>query len=311
MNFHEFQVHRAALVAADPTLVDFGETNIWRSLSDLIPRIPETPASKLHRCHLAQAWLQLFGLPAEWAQQAQVSSGVRNSLMLLFSVARQRGITLRIPIDVYPVYGDLAEAAGLSFETFPTLPELRLPSTGDWLLIPNPLKPAGRFLTSAEVANLRDWLKVNRTRRVLIDAVYTFDCRFHQTTQSLMETGQAIPLHSLSKGWLHPQVFGMALIPEADLTTIAPLFRENSPSQDNLRKASCLLRSHTDCPANVAKALSTRRDRASKIVKEWGLKTVHPQDVEVAGSSVDWSQCITRKAQRVGDSAVGVWITPR
>jgi aspartate/methionine/tyrosine aminotransferase len=276
MNFREFQEYRTKLLAVSTQITDFAETNLWRTLSDLVPILPEGDGAHVHRCHLAQAWLSVFGMPSEWSSRAFISCGVRHSLSLLFAVAKERGLRVLIPKDVYPVYGELAKTADVSLEVFPTLPELHIPTEGDWLLLPNPMKPAGRWLTDHEVVGLKRWLAQEPSRRLLLDVVYTFETRFHPTTQSLIDTRQTILLHSLSKGWLHPQVFGVALVPECDAAGLASVFRENSPTQQNLRRASFLLQD-TNTPSRVSAHLNELRSNTlAQLPEEIKALIMHP-----------------------------------
>ena len=86
--------------------------------------------------------------------------GARQPL-LLFPWLAHGNFQLRIPADVYPVYGELCLSPGIAYETFPTIPELVLPEDGDVLLLPNPLKPAGRWLQWRETEALRTgWERV-------------------------------------------------------------------------------------------------------------------------------------------------------
>ena len=268
MNFSAFQTYRAAQLAADPKLVDLAETNLWRSLANLVPRLSADAGPHVHRCHLAQAWLATFGLSDSWAGRALVSAGVRHSLSLIFPILAQQRVTLRMPEDVYPVYGQLARTAGVDFQTFPTLLDLKLPSNGDWLLLSNPLKPAGRWLTTNEVTAIREWLANDTGRRLLLDAVYTFDTCLHPTANTLLQTGQTILLHSLPKGWLHPQVFGIALVSESDIGRFNATFRDNPPSQINLFKATQLLADHGSCPNQAANRLAARRAKLLTLLPE-------------------------------------------
>lgn len=260
MNFAEFQEYRRGVRATDPDAIDLAETNHRVALADLVPALHDADPSHVHRCHLAENWVSTFGLPSAWAGRALVSSGVRHSLSLLLAAFAADRLELRIPQDVYPVYGRLAKAAGARFTTFRTLPGLALPEDGDVLLLPNPLKPTGRHLDPVEVEELRRWLEARPQRRLLLDAVYTFRARFDPSTLELVGTDQVILLHSLSKGWLHPQVFGVALVPEADRLRLGPSFRDAPPTQASQRAARELMLSHSHCPQRVAAELATRRE---------------------------------------------------
>jgi aspartate/methionine/tyrosine aminotransferase len=264
MNFQEFQQFRADLLQRDRAIIDLAETNLWRSLKSLVPELDEQPQVYIHRCHLAEAWLDRSGLPATWSKFALISSGVRHSLTLLLPELAKQNRMLLMPLDVYPVYGQIAEASGLHPLTFSTIPQLSFPDQGDWLLMPNPLKPAGRWLDEDEVKAICDWLERDPRRRLLIDSVYDFQNGLHETTRTLLETRQALLMHSLSKAWLHPKIMGVCITPEADWDDLAPIFRANSPEQSSLQIASQLLRAFPTLPQTVDGELQVRRERLMK-----------------------------------------------
>ena len=273
MNYREFQRFRTRILAENPDVIDFAETNLWNSLASLVPRVTETH-QHVHRCHLAEMWLANMQLPASWAGRAMVSSGVRHSLQLLLSQIANRSITLAIPEDVYPVYGRIADRAGVSFESYPTIPDLQLPDRDTWLLIANPLKPAGRWLFDDEVEQILRWLSVDSSRRVLIDAVYNFPLELHQSTTRLLESGQAFLLHSLSKGWLSPQVMGICLLPESDLSTFASVFQKHSPDPENLCVAQILLSDYRDLPVQVEATIESKFRRVSHVWQDQTNETL-------------------------------------
>jgi len=266
MTFAEFQHIRQRVLRERHGVRDCAETNLYASLAHLIP--PEKPAPELtvHRCHLAAEWVQRFGLPADTASRALISCGVRDSLALLFRAYAGNETRLWLPADTYPVYGELARAAGLAPLEFRTLPEPVWPDAPpatrlEILLVTNPLKPLGRWLTGEDVNTLDEWLAASSRRRLLLDVVYTMSTQFHPTTLQLLATGQTILLHSLTKGWLHPRLFGVALVPEADAATLTPLFRAHPPPQQNLARARELLGRHATLPESVASEIATSRTR--------------------------------------------------
>ncbi len=188
----------------------------------------------------------------------------RHSLALLLPELARRNGLMMMPSDVYPVYSQIAAASELVPECFPTFPELSLPDHGDWLQLPNPLKPAGRWLTNEELQSIKLWLEQDSRRRILIDAVYNFQTQIHPTSLALFETQQAFLMHSLSKAWLNPKVMGVCIVPEADWNDVVPIFRVNSPDQSCLRIANCLLRSHSDVPPAVDDEIHARRTRLAR-----------------------------------------------
>lgn len=282
MTFSDFQTTRAALLAARPELRDCAETNLYRALAWLKPDAPlasaETSGLTVHRCHLASQWVEFFGLPGAWARRAFVTAGVRDALNTMFAHLSGKPGLLWLPEDNYPVYHELAAARGLPTETFPTLPAVRWPDDAgpaaavgavdsfeggwEWLLVTHPLKPRGRALDDREIRVLRQWLAVKPTRRVVLDMVYLLETRLDAATLQLLETGQVIVLHSLTKGWLHPRCFGVALMPESDQEEWMPVFRAKPPSQTALATARWLMRDEQGTlPRQVSEALRAAQCR--------------------------------------------------
>jgi aspartate/methionine/tyrosine aminotransferase len=292
MNYRAFLEYRCGMRAEQPHLLDLGELNLWRVLNHLVPSPRGMSPVHHHRCHLAEVWADVFGTSAASSKCALVSQGVRSSLSLIFQVLRDLAADVWLPADVYPVYGELATAANLPHCVFPTIPELTLPEDGDCLLLPNPLKPLGRWLYSSEVAVLLAWLQAKPQRRLLLDVVYTFGNGWHETTRALLDSGQCILLHSLSKGWLRPQVFGVALVPEADRKAFAPLFQENPMPQKNLQEAAWLLTDRRCLPEVVASELKQMQIRLlEKLRPELATALVQRFDGGTSGYlvAVPWS----------------------
>ncbi|MEE1788282.1 aminotransferase class I/II-fold pyridoxal phosphate-dependent enzyme [Streptomyces sp. SP17BM10] len=265
MRFDEFQEFRQRRLGADPALLDAAETNVYRALAALRPEPPAEPHT-VYRCDLARAWLRRYGLPQEWSRRAMVSRGVRHGLGVVFARLRVERARLWLPGDVYPVYFELARAAGLEPGSYPTLPEPVLPTSPpaddrpEYLLLANPSKPLGRHLTDEECAAVVSWLRESPHRRLLIDAVYDLGAPFAAGTQRLLETGRAVLLHSVTKGWLWPRTFGVVLLgPEQP--HLAEAFRADPPTPEQLSLAERLLADGEDVPRQVADELAVRAGR--------------------------------------------------
>lgn len=266
MNFADFQHLREGLLRERSDVRDCAATNLYAALAGLIPPHAAAPERTVHRCHLATEWAEAFGFPPEASRCALVSCGVRDSLAILFRHYAAENAQLWLPSDNYPVYADIARAAGFPTREFATLPEPAWPDAAphtatELLLVTNPLKPLGRWLTDSDVAALTAWLAAHPGRRLLLDAVYTFETRFHTTTLQLLATQQVILLHSLTKGWLHPRLFGVALVPEQDSAILAPVFRAQPPSQPNLARARELMASHAGMPEKISLELAAAKER--------------------------------------------------
>jgi aspartate/methionine/tyrosine aminotransferase len=266
MKFADFQQLRIKILNEQKNVLDCAETNLYSALARLIPKTALAPVEGLHRCHLAEKWVQHYGFRPEMAHHALVSCGIRDSLALLFRYYADKHARLWLPIDNYPVYGELAIAAQLTPQVFPTLPEPIWPdvapeSSPELLVVTNPLKPLGRWLTAQDVAALTAWLAASSQRRLLLDTVYAFDVRFHSTTLQLFSTGQTFLLHSLTKGWLQPRLFGVTLVPEADLRAFMPVFRNHLTPQANLARARDMLTDYPDMPGIVAHEIAAAQER--------------------------------------------------
>jgi aspartate/methionine/tyrosine aminotransferase len=266
MRFEEFQEFRQRQLGGDSALLDTAETNVYRALAALRPE-PPTDTGTVHRCDIARAWLRRYELSEELSRQAMVCGGVRHGLEVVFQWLSSVQARLWLPSDVYPVYFELARAAGLVPAAYPTLPAPVLPTAAasaedrpEYLLLANPSKPLGRYLSDAECTAVISWVEESPHRRLLIDAVYDLEAPFTAGTQRLLSTGRAILLHSVTKGWLWPRTFGVVLLgPEQK--ELSEAFRAAPPAQEQLRVADRLLTEHGEVPGQVADALAVRAER--------------------------------------------------
>jgi aspartate/methionine/tyrosine aminotransferase len=266
LNFNALQLWREQCLRANPDLLDCAETNLYRSLASLQPKRDESNTDRsVHRCDLARAWLARYGFSASISRRALVCRGVRHALTLIFQELARADAMLWIPGDVYPVYVALARAAGIEPQLFETLPEPKIPAArpkggAEYLLITNPWKPLGRFLTHEECAALTDWLNASPHRHLIMDCVYDLGAPFHATTQELQGTGRAILLHSATKGWLWPKTFGVALIGESH-AQLESSFRNDAPAPDQLRLAQRFLSTEANRPGQVIASLQNRTEK--------------------------------------------------
>lgn len=280
MNFEQFIASSKSLRARDPGLTWACETRIAAALAPIRPQLDLCePPRRLHRCDLARLWCQRRGLSEARARTALVNCGVRHALALLFADMAASGQRLALPTDVYPVYWQLAGAAGLATTGIATFPELDTFTLVDAaertactaLLLPNPLKIHGRWLDPGERAVLTAWLRADPRRRLILDGVYAFGRPLDPGTLELLDSGQVLYLDSLSKGWLHAKVFGVAHVPERDFARLAPIFRAAAPTQANLHLAARLLDHHHHFPARLVAELDDRRLRCRQRLCALGL----------------------------------------
>jgi hypothetical protein len=264
VNFSAFQSWREHCLRSDPDLLDCAETNLYRALARLQPKPAAlNPNRPVHRCDLARAWIHRFGFPEKESSHALVCSGVRHALGLIFQELAKDGAVVWIPCDVYPIYLDLARKIGIEPFLFSTLPQPKLPDARhegrrEYMVVTNPWKPLGRFLTDEECDALTVWVNAAPDRYLLVDCVYDLGTPFHPTTQRLWDTGRAILLHSLTKGWLWPKTFGVALM-RSGHERLESVLRDNSPSQEQLSFAEKLLSTHIDLPSQIVATLGVHK----------------------------------------------------
>jgi aspartate/methionine/tyrosine aminotransferase len=201
--------------------------------------------------------------------RALICEGVRHGLGLIFKVLAQARQRVALPRDVYPVYWRIAFEAGLEavgVETFPcfelqAILDASASSGTSVVMLPFPLKLQGRPWTEEEVDQAVAWLHEEPQRRLILDGVYSFGLSSDKLTKRLVETDQVIYLDSLSKGWLHELVLGVAIVPERDLDVYADTFRSLQLSQANLFRARELLSGFQHFPRQLTDEIETKRHR--------------------------------------------------
>lgn len=299
MNFEDFLRWSHEAAAAIPGLRLRSETRIATAYAALRPAV-EVPATlpRVHRCDLAKQWCELQGWPGTWSIRALVCEGVRHALELLLRRFAQRGIRVTLPSDVYPVYWQIAAAAGvetLGVETFPDFDPAALLAAADSagslaVVLPAPLKLHGRPWTETEAGLATAWLGRNGARRMVLDGVYAFGRPPDAAMRRLLDTGQVIYLNSLSKGWLYPRQFGVALLPECEVEDCAEDFRQLQLPQAQLFLAQQLLSHHYDFPRQLGEAIADRRTAFLDHARKTGLPVADTTDgylIAVQRSSED------------------------
>lgn len=241
-----------------PELVDLAELNVYRSLAPMFAAIepsihPEAP----YRCHVAERFLSHLGLDAWLKSRTQVSHGVRRSLRALFGWLASRNARVGIPDDVYPVYLQLAEDAGVQVVRFPAREGLPPLEALDALLLCEPLKPWGRTPGSEETEAVERWVRAEPDRRVLlIDSAYATPPT--AWTQRLIHEDLAFVLASLSKGWLLPDHVGLCITPSRWRQDARAVFAPLPKDERKLRIGYAALTEHASRPRQVSELLAER-----------------------------------------------------
>lgn len=275
MDFATFSAARNQALAANPDWVDCGETRIEPHLSRLYPNGWEhTAPAKGHRCHLAQMWLERYAGLSSGNPHVWVCKGVRHALGLMFAQYAKQQLRVAMPSDVYPVYELLAQRAGcvqVVYETWPTIEAL---PQADVLLLTLPLKPRGSVLSEQELTRVLDWLAKDSRRRLVLDAVYDLSRGLSGQTRMLLERGQTVVLHSLSKAWALPMAAGFVVGPEQDRELWRPVFEAEPVGEverARMALAEVALRHHADMPERLTELLNLKEDVLRRICAQRGV----------------------------------------
>ncbi len=279
MGFSEFLAWRQEVAQAGPDAALLCETRIARAYASLRPKL-QAPEGKVHRCDLARRWCGLRGVPMAYEKTALVCQGVRHALGLLFGLCAAQGQRVGLPQDVYPVYWQIASQAGLQAVGFSTFPGERLSTLFHQatqarlsvLLLPAPFKLQGRPWNAQDVDDALRWLAADPARRLILDGVYAFGLPLDALMRRLIETDQVLYLDSLSKGWLHERVFGVAVVPVQDKHRYAPVFQQLPASQETLGQAAQLLFRHADVPALLVQHIDAHRRAMVQRLESAGLQ---------------------------------------
>jgi len=302
----QFVEIKAQLLSGTGLIEDVSETRMARVLAARLtaPESLVLPAGG-HRCHVAEQWLDYFELPAQWKSRAVVTQGVRQSLSALFAYWAATGARVMLPADTYPVYGELARAAGCAFRTFRTFPAVdftsleAIASEVDVLLLPLPLKPRGGSLDSQNERTLFAWLQGGTNRRLVLDTVYNFDSRLPLLARALVSQDQTIVLHSLSKAWARPLVTGVALLPAQDEAVLAPILRALPVDRENLRLGQALLQQDRSQPALLVSYLKRRQSELATTLAERNVAQAAVKVTDEPGQylfvvPLDWRELLSK-----------------
>lgn len=253
MNYNEFKIYRKDILEANKdnaNFLDLSDNNLYgyfNNISDKINMATKTNDKKeVYRCHLLEKYLELFNLPQELKHNTGVSLGVRDSLKILFKELD----SWIIPQDVYPFYSDTLKEFKKEYDTYQTLNNFSLDDYSTYLFntIPNgtllinyPLKPYGRTLLRKEILNLRSFLKQDKNNTIVIDLVYWTDFNYPNDILELYKTGKVIILHSLSKMFIMPNMFGVCILPDKFKPLQEKFKNLPKDKHDNLLKVDTLL----------------------------------------------------------------------
>jgi len=218
LDYAEFIERKDGYLKSSPLRLDCMKP--VKSLSHLIPPPARNP-KKYNEQEAFEAWQGCVGLDAS-GYTPIFGSGVKSLIGMIFEALSKyeskfpindHEVYLHLPEDVWPVYFELSK--GLEIETYQTFPELTFAPSRNLgksvVLMPAPLSPAGAFPTGQECELIMTWLAVAPCRLLILDTVYAFSKKFNHILTRFLETKQCIVLSSLSKQWLLPGQFGVAL----------------------------------------------------------------------------------------------------
>jgi histidinol-phosphate/aromatic aminotransferase/cobyric acid decarboxylase-like protein len=257
--------------------LDCGQTNVYRALAQRDPEqfgliAPSQDPQASYRCHLAEQFRHYLGLDdIAYASRCLISHGVRHSLSLIFSsLAAQTDTTLILPRDVYPVYAQLAQQAGIDFDGYEArtgLPWHRLNTTRDWtLLVCDPLKPWGSYLGIQEIDRLVQ-VAIQQGGTLLIDAAY--DIHLAPIWRDHLDADAPIAfLASLSKGWLLPGHGGLVVTSDFLANTWREVFQSAEKDLTKFQVAFAALSEHRTRIVQVSKTVGLLRGTLVNAMKD-------------------------------------------
>ena len=262
MNYQEFRAYRDR-VTSGASLVRLDCMNPAKALSREFS-VRAEPGTDL--ASVAERWNSLvLGPRLSTEGRTALTCGVRQALDRLMAEGAQLERQVWLPLGVYPEYWALAARHRVDARRYDSLPTLDLDfleraDESAWAVVPHPLVPEGRPLTTREISKLASWLR--GTRRILVlDCAYALDLPV-TALAPILETGRAVLLHSLSKGWLSPGTLGAAHLPHAlDGIAFAP------PSGEALSRAASLLSAEPLMPRRVEEILTKRWLRLSAVIR--------------------------------------------
>ena len=238
MNYQQFLEYREEMKLQYPNLLDLADSNLYQYFSKLEISSEISVGhknGKVYRCHLVEDYLKAFYLPIEWKSKVGASQGVRQSLTVLFSELND----WIIPQDVYPFYADALVKAGKEHKTYQTLIDGNIFTNipNGTLLVTYPLKPKGMDLNPHEWQALRDYVKKDKNNYIVFDLVYWTKFNFPKEVIEI-PNDQVVILHSLSKMFLIPNHFGVAILPSNSLgQTLREKFKGLQKDEMKLQKA--------------------------------------------------------------------------
>lgn len=267
MNYDEFLIYKNELIKKNPQLIDYSNNNLYDFFSYIQKNEGFIP-SNLYRCHMVEDYLKMMNLPDSYKEFVGASNGVRHSLDLLFKELNN----WIIPSDVYPFYTNSLNVLNKEYKTYKTHGEKNLFTdikNDGVLLVCFPLKPDGRSYSVNEFSAIKNFLKRNPTNLLVIDLVYWCNFNIPKELLELYLNGQTIILHSLSKMFLSPNIFGVALLPQNFLGNKLRLkFQLLSKNEIKLKEAYKIMQYNLFIPMMVKQWLIKKSNNLGIIYDE-------------------------------------------
>ncbi|WP_397568284.1 aminotransferase class I/II-fold pyridoxal phosphate-dependent enzyme [Schlesneria sp. T3-172] len=277
--FLAFKEEAARALAVTPTLTRLDCLNPVKAVSHTFDTSPVGIGADA-------AWEAYLGHSVEHRIHTR---GVRDSLFVLFEWLAAHGRSVAMPSDVYPVYRQIADKAGIRFTTYPTLPLFNITSAlasaaDDCLLLTAPLSPLGRDLTDTEVTILEEWLGEHPERFLILDRVY--DYGGGTDLRRLIATNQVAVCWSLSKSFLSPLVMGFTAVPR-QLTHL-------HGQEPQLEEAAAILTRHCDFPAEQTSIFRYRWQKLTPLLSSLDPNWLPPRTGYLSVLRVPHSDLLAR-----------------
>lgn len=265
MNYIEFLAFKNKILKERPELINLSENDLYNyKISEIKYNGSGHINGIVYRCHLVEDWLKYYNLSQDLKKHIGVSNGVRHSIETIFSQLKNKKFI--IPIDVYPFYQKTCNDNNINYSEYKTLGVESLfvdinNMKGDVLLITDPIKPLGRDINESEYKTIKNWLKVDKSRILMVDCVYMINNELNPFLFDLYEnTKQVILMYSLAKSWCLPNHFGITLFPKNEFgQSLREVYKTLEKNQDKLNLAYMALNKYKDFPENLKNIFKLKR----------------------------------------------------
>ncbi|QDT29166.1 histidinol-phosphate aminotransferase [Gimesia panareensis] len=285
MNYQEYRAAKEGYLQSDPLRLDC--MNTQKALSFLAPSCSSSEKTFSPQAALS-IWQDVAGFDLTDLKIIP-GKGVRELLAHLIEQLKQEQVEFIFPRDVYPIYHQLL--SGYPCQQYRTFPQwewdflTNSPEHRQVLLLTQPAVPVGRYLHSQEITAVLNWLSADQRRLLIVDAAYAYEPN-HSIYHQLLQSGQCVCLFSLSKPWLLPEQFGLAVSHREQLADKSLL--SNDFSTDWVAP----FRQHATLPAKLSALFTTEWNQLDNAIHQFAPDWQPPQSAYYSTVNISFEQLL-------------------